>query len=213
MTAPPAFLIEPLDRERHDRAAFTCGKDPLDRYLREQASQDTKRKAAVVFIARRPDSLAVVGYYSLSQSSIRLDAVSQALRKRLPRYPDVPVTLLGRLAIDTSAQRSGLGTLLLGDACRRAMAVSEEVASTGILVEAIDEDAVAFYEKFGFVRFSEAANRLYLPMESLRARPPQFPPSPSPGTPSHSPPRNSPPRGSAPLAPQAPAADTPTPRS
>lgn len=168
MNAPPAFLIEPLDRELHDRAAFTCGKDPLDRYLREQASQDAKRNAAVVFIARRPDSLAVAGYYSLSQSAIRLDTVSQTLRKRLPRYPDVPVTLLGRLAIDTSAQRSGLGTLLLGDACRRAIAVSEEVASTGILVDAIDEDAVAFYEKFGFSRFSDATNRLYLPMESLR---------------------------------------------
>jgi ribosomal protein S18 acetylase RimI-like enzyme len=167
VSARQDFIIEPLDRERHDRAAFSCGKETLDRYLKEQASQDTKKKAAVVFVARRPDSMAVVGYYSLSQSSVRLDTVPEAMRKRLPRYPDVPVTLLGRLAIDASVQRAGLGSLLLGDACGRAASVAKEVASTGLLVEAIDEEAVAFYEKFGFVRFQEAASRLYLPMESV----------------------------------------------
>ena len=167
MSVPQGFVIEPLDRERHDRAAFACGKEPLDRYLKEQASQDTRKKAAVVFVARRPDSMAVVGYYSLSQASLRLDTVPDAMRKRLPRYPDVPVTLLGRLAIDGAVQRAGLGTLLLGDACRRAASVATEVASTGMLVEALDEDAVVFYEQFGFVRLHEAANRLYLPMESI----------------------------------------------
>jgi predicted N-acetyltransferase YhbS len=173
VSARPAFIIEPLDRDRHDRAAFACGNAVLDRYLLERASQDVRRQAAVVFVARRPDSLAVIGYYSLSQSSIRLDAVSPDMRKRLPHYPDVPVTLLGRLAIDIPVQRSGLGTLLLGDACRRAMAVAKEVASTGVLVDAIDEGAVAFYERFGFVQFSDAANRLFLPMTTLIARRPR----------------------------------------
>ncbi|MHB8838167.1 MAG: GNAT family N-acetyltransferase [Gemmatimonadaceae bacterium] len=167
MTGQPDYVIEPLDRDQHDRAAFACGKEPLDRYLHEQASQDIKKRAAAVFVARRTDSTRVLGYYSLSQLSVRLEAVPDALRKRLPRYPDVPVTLLGRLAIDESAQRTGLGTLLLGDACRRTVNVSKEVASTGLLVDAIDEEAVVFYQKFGFVRFTEAVNRLYLPMESF----------------------------------------------
>lgn len=81
----------------------------------------------------------------------------------------MPVTLLGRLAVHRELHGQGLGALLLGDAYRRVAAVAREVASTGLLVDAIDDDAVAFYAKFGFVAFAESAYRLFLAMPRVGA--------------------------------------------
>lgn len=162
--------IAPLDRDRHDRAAFSCGHPALDRYLHEQAGQDTRKRVAAVFVATRPGGAhAILGYYTLAQASVTLDALPMATRKRLPRYPDVPVTLLGRLAVHRHEQGAGLGRRLLGDACRRAAAVATEVASAGIIVDAIDDKAERFYRTFGFEPFRESPHRLFLPMGTIMA--------------------------------------------
>jgi GNAT superfamily N-acetyltransferase len=167
VNAQASLEIVPLDRPTHDRAAFTCGKAPLDRYLREQANQDAKRSVAATFIAVRTGDPTILGYYTLSQSSVVLTALPPQQQKRLPRYPDVPVTVLGRLAVSVTAQRAGVGSLLLGDACRRAAKVAEDVASTGVMVDAIDDDAVEFYRKFDFAPFPDTPRRLFLPMKTI----------------------------------------------
>jgi GNAT superfamily N-acetyltransferase len=161
------FAILPLDRDHHDRAAFACGNDALDRYLRQQAGQDARRRVAAVFVMTQPGETQVLGYYTLSQASVLLDALPPEQRKRLPRYPNVPVTLMGRLAVHRPAQGTGLGALLLGDACRRTAAVADEVASAGLLVDAIDDDATRFYERFGFTAFHDSSRRLFLPMRTI----------------------------------------------
>lgn len=99
-----AFVIEPFEKSRHDRAAFSSGQPSLDVYLQKQASQDFKRAVAAVFILRDEGSSQVLGYYTLSAYSIELSQVEEALARRLPRYPLLPATLLGRLAIDEAAQ-------------------------------------------------------------------------------------------------------------
>jgi len=162
-----AFAILPLDRAFHDRAAFACGTESLDRYLREQAGQDVKRRVAAVFVATRPREPHVLGYYTLAQASVLLGALPAGQQKRLPRYPAVPVTLIGRLAVHEEVQRAGLGALLLGDACRRAASVSRQVASAGLVVDAIDDRAAAFYENFGFLAFPVSPRRLFLPMNAI----------------------------------------------
>ena len=171
MTDQSLFEIAPLDRDRHDRAAFVCGKEVLDRYLQQQASQDVKRLAAAVFIATRRGESPVVGYYTLSQASVQLDALSPPQQKRRARFGEVSITLLGRLAVHAEVHGSGLGTVLLGDACRRAAAIADEVAAVGMLVDAIDDDAGRFYEKFGFTAFPESPRRLFLPMKTIQNYP------------------------------------------
>ena len=120
-----------------------------------------------MFVATQRNDVRVRGCFTLSQSAILLGELPNAIKKKLPRYPDVPVTLLGRLAVDGSAQGTGLGAVMLGDACRRATAVASEVASVGVLVDAIDENAARFYEHFGFVALSAACGRLFLPMGTI----------------------------------------------
>lgn len=162
-----AFVIEPFEKSRHDRAAFSSGQPSLDVYLQKQASQDLKRAVAAVFILRDEGSSQVLGYYTLSAYSIELSQVEEALARRLPRYPLLPATLLGRLAIDEAAQGQGLGALLLLDALQRSLRTAAQIASMAVVAEAIDEGAARFYAQYGFMAFGQESQKLYLPMEAI----------------------------------------------
>ncbi|OGF55203.1 MAG: GNAT family N-acetyltransferase [Candidatus Fraserbacteria bacterium RBG_16_55_9] len=159
--------MEPFNKKRHDRSSFCCGIELLDRYLHEQADQDRKRKIAAPFVLIEEDQLDVLGYYTLSAFSIHLEELPPDLTKRLPRYPDVPATLLGRLAVDQMHQGKGLGELLLMDALHRSLSQTAKVASFAIVVDAINENARNFYLHFGFQLFPDRSDRLFLPMKTI----------------------------------------------
>lgn len=164
----PEYRVEPLS-PHHDRAAFSCGVDQLDRYLREQASQDQRRRVAAVYILSSEGSDIVAGYYTLSSCSIEPSELAPHVAKRLPRYPALPGTLIGRLAVDQRYQGQGLGTRLLGEALERAYSLSAQVGSVAIVVDAKDEPAARFYERHAFRRFAIQPLRLYLTMATLEA--------------------------------------------
>lgn len=157
--------IEPLGAN-HDRSAFSCGAPELDRYLREQAGQDARRRVAAPFIAST-DGIRVLGFYTLSATSIQLIDVPTELAKRLPRYPRLPATLLGRLATDLSARGVGLGRFLVVDAMVRA--VRNEIASFAMVVDAKDEAAARFYERESFIRMPDDVSRLVRRMDDIAA--------------------------------------------
>ena len=160
---PPDLSVEPLGRH-HGRAAFSCGIESLDHYLKTQAGQDVKRKANGVFVlAGRSEPERILGYYTLCAASLAPGEVPLAARKHIPRYPLVSTTLIGRLAVAGQCQGLGLGALLLADALRRACAAASTVGSSMVVVDAISERAAAFYEANGFIRLPESL-RLVLPM-------------------------------------------------
>jgi len=158
-----AIRIEPLGAG-HDRSAFSCGVPALDRYLREQAGQDARRRVAAPFVASA-DGVKVLGFYTLSATSIQLAEVPDALAKKLPRYPRLPATLLGRLATDLSARGVGLGRFLLVDAIMRA--VRSEIASFALVLDAKDEATASFYERESFIRLPGTPIRLLRRMDDL----------------------------------------------
>ena len=162
MTA--AFVIEPLGAQ--DRSAFACGAAPLDRYLREQASQDVKRFLASCFVAVETATNTIAGFYTLAATSIQADELPPDLLKRLPRYPLLPAALVGRLAIDQRFHRKGLGGALLADAALRVL--KGDVKALAIIVEAKDENAVAFYRLQGFQPFASRPLSLFLPLGTVK---------------------------------------------
>jgi len=161
--------IEPLGA-KHDklRAAFSCGVESLDRYLKQQASQDAKRRAAVAYVLISEDNR-IAGYYTLSSDSMRADDLPEGLVKRLnlPRYPLMGATLIGRLARDLSFKGHGVGELLLTDALKVSLAMSRKIASVGVIVDAKDERAHHFYTGFGFTAFPESYKRLFMLMGTI----------------------------------------------
>lgn len=166
MSEQLALIIEPLGNN-HNRAAFSCGTDDLDNYFRRQASQDTKRRIARIFVVRsESDNETVLGYYTLSALSIDLSALPSDFAKKLPKHP-IPAALIGRLAVSSESQRTGIGKLLLADAIQRTLAVSDEIAVYAMVVDALNTEAKAFYRSFGFIKLSSDTNRLFLPLKSI----------------------------------------------
>lgn len=155
--------VEPLDN-RHDRAGFTSGVVPLDRYFRAQAGQDTRRRVASCFVLAEADATPLA-YYTLAATSLALTDLPPSIAKRLPRYPLVPATLLGRLAVDHRHRGRRLGEHMLLDACARAL--RSEIATFAVIVDAKDEPAAAFYRAYHFVPLDAGARRLFLPMTTI----------------------------------------------
>jgi len=162
------YRIEPLGKG-HDRKSFACGSEPLDRYLKQQASQDAEKRVAAPFVLVEPPSRCVLGYDTLSASIITADQWPPELARKLPRYPQLPVTLLGRLAVDQGHRGKGLGELLLIDALHRSLEAASEIGAMAVVVDAKDAAAEAFCEHFDFTRLQRQPSRLFLPMKTVAA--------------------------------------------
>lgn len=159
-------MIELLN-STHVRKDFCCGKDLLDNYLKTQAGQDVRRKLAVCFVSADEETKAVKGYYTLSNGSISLTSFSETIRKKLPNsYQAIPITLLGRLAVDKKSTGKGIGKLLLIDALFRSYEVSKKIGSFAVVVDPIDEMAESFYEKYGFIKLPDSG-KMFLPMKTI----------------------------------------------
>ena len=169
ISVPQFRNIEPLGA-KHDelRAAFSCGVEPLDRYLKQQASQDARKRIAVPYVLVSKDNR-IAGYYTLSSTNIRTDDLPTDLVKRLklPPYSGFGATLIGRLARDLSFQNQGIGGVLLADALRLALRMSYKITSVAVVVDAKNESARDFYKKREFIPFPETPNRLFLRLETI----------------------------------------------
>lgn len=162
-SASDALRVEALGAH-HDRSSFDSGVEPLDRYLRTQAGQDAKRRLAAPFVFILPDG-GIAGYYTLSATSLKLPDLPETVTRKLPRYPLIPATLLGRLAVDLRHRGQGHGRFLLADALFRA--VRSEIASFAILVDAKDENARRFYERESFLPLPDRPLKLFRPLADV----------------------------------------------
>lgn len=158
--------VVPL-RKAHDRKSFDCGNEALNRYLREQARQDAEKRVAAPFVLTQPGNPAVLGFYTLSASIIPMQELPPELMTRLPRYGQLPVTLLGRLAVDRTVGGQGVGEFLLVDALRRSLEGAQQIAAMAVIVDAKDQRAESFYRHFGFLPFQQTPLRLFLPMAQV----------------------------------------------
>jgi hypothetical protein len=148
--------IEPLN-DAHDRAAFVSGVEALDRYLKTQAGQDARKRVSSCFVLT-DDGVNPLGFYTLAATSIALTDLPTAVAKKLPRYPIVPATLMGRLAVDHRARGRRLGELMLMDAWGRAL--RSEIASYAFVVE-------GFYKAFQFLPLVASRRRFFIPMAEI----------------------------------------------
>jgi ribosomal protein S18 acetylase RimI-like enzyme len=165
------FRVEALS-SAHDRKSFSSGSEPLDRYLRELATQDIKRRVSNCFVAL-DDAGVIAGYYTFAATSFPLTELSAEEARRLPRYTLMPAGLIGRLAVDERFQGQRLGGALILDAATRA--AGADPAIFALVVDAKDDAAIAFYEHLQFRRFASRPATLFLPiataLQALNAKP------------------------------------------
>jgi len=150
----------------HERTTFNSGSEPLDRYLREQVTQDVRRRVAACFVASE-DGTRIDGYYTLASASLLLAELPASTGKKLPRYPTVPAVRMGRLAVDQGFKGQGLGGALLADALGRV--TRAEIAAYALMVDAKDDAAANFYRHHGFIALPDSPRTLFLPLATVKA--------------------------------------------
>ncbi len=157
---------EPLTRQ-HDRDAFDCGVTALNHYLQRYARQNHESGGAKTFVAVAPDEPKVIlGYYTISPGAIDFAQAPDVLTRRMGRY-DVPVFRLGRLAVSVARQGRGLGGELLLAAGERSLAVAQEVGGVALAIDARDDRAAQWYERFGALRLRDDPLKLVLPLATV----------------------------------------------
>jgi ribosomal protein S18 acetylase RimI-like enzyme len=157
------FITELMDKQ-HDKANFSCGIRELDNYIKQQASQDSKRNLTKVYVIIRNNK--IIGYYTLSAIAILQKSLPEDIIKKLPKYP-MPAILLGRLAIDQTCQKQNFGKSLLIDIMKRSLGFSSGIGIYALVVDAKNDIAKSFYQYFGFSEFIDEKMRLFIPMTTI----------------------------------------------
>ena len=163
------YRIEALDPARHRRAEFQCESPELTEFLRTRARKEMQsRSSACYVLVDETDPGRIVGYYTLSQTAVAMEQLPEPIAKRLPRYPQLGATLIGRLARDAAWKGQAIGRYLLIDALRRCVRYSAEVGAVVVVTDPKDDKARAFYASHGFVALDE--RRMLMPMSELIER-------------------------------------------
>jgi GNAT superfamily N-acetyltransferase len=158
---------EPLE-QRHNVDRFKCGREQLDRWLRAYAGQGQRGDTARTFVVCRRGETDVAGYYTLVASQIEQAEATGPVQRGTSKHFPIPACLIARLAVDRSEQGAGIGRSLLLDALQRTEHASRSVAMRAVLVHALDEEAAAFYARFGFKPASTEPLTLMVPLEAVR---------------------------------------------
>lgn len=169
MSGGAQFIVEALDPAKHRRAEFQCESPELTEFLRTRARKEMEaRSSACYVLVEEADPGRIVGYYTLSQTSVDVGKLPEATAKRLPRYPQLGATLIGRLARDIAWKGQQVGRFLLIDALRRCVRYSAEVGAVVVVTDPKDEQARAFYASHGFAPLDD--RRMFIPMSALMER-------------------------------------------
>ena len=153
-------------KKSHKRTAFDCGEPSLNDFLARFALQNQRNDNSRSFAAVNQDG-DIFGYYSLTVGQVSHEDAPAEVSARQPAYP-IPVAVLARLAVDQSKQGKGIGNLLMNDAMRRCLVISQQAGVRAVLVEAINDTAIEFYTRFGFQQSPINRSRLFLTLKSIR---------------------------------------------
>ena len=150
----------------HARQGFDCGRLELNAWLCQVASQHQKKGFSKTFVAvREADPTRICAYYALTLAELDSHHLPDGWRKKMPRR--APGVRLGRLAVDLHEQGKGLGEMLLVDALTRTQRIHQQAGGIGLFVDAIDDQAGAYYKRYGFEAAPDQALLLFLPVQSL----------------------------------------------
>ncbi|WP_137046423.1 GNAT family N-acetyltransferase [Pseudolabrys sp. FHR47] len=167
-----AFLarirIEPLDRKKHDRAAFSCGEERLDNFLKSMAARQQDDDHTRVYVACLDAGPGIAGFYALNSHAIDATTLPPDQRRKLPSYPTIPAIYLSVVAVARDQQGNGLGKLLLADAFKRCVVVADQIGAHFIVLDALNERAAKLYRELGFVDLPGHEPRMLIKMEVVR---------------------------------------------
>lgn len=150
----------------HDRSSFDCGNQALNQFLKQTARQHIQKGISRTFVlvdAEQPST--VLGFFTLSLCEVRAEKLPPQLAKKYPNR--VPGVKLARLAVSKVWQRQGIGEILMVEAMQRAIVILENAGIIGLFVDAKDEVAKAYYDRYGFVSLEDTPLKMFLPLQTI----------------------------------------------
>ena len=160
--------IEPLDRTKHDRAAFSCGDERVDNFLKKTAARQQDNDHTRVNVACLDDQNDIVGYYALNAHSVDVSSLPEEYRKKLPAYPTISAIYLSVVGIHEPLQGKGMGSFLLADAFKRATEAADLIGAHYLILDALDDRAAKLYRALGFVDLPGHEPRMLITMVNVR---------------------------------------------
>ena len=161
-------LVEPLNKS-HNRSDFDCGVEDLNQFIKKYAFQNQTNNINKTFVAidetiKHDENKDILGFYTLASGNIDIKQLPK--KQKHPQHP-VSVARLARLAVNLKSQNQGIGGYLLYDALNKIKAASNLVGMYAVIVDAKDEKAKSFYERYGFIELKNPAMTLFLPMKTI----------------------------------------------
>jgi len=166
------LITEQLNTTLHDRHSFDCGVNELNTFLKQHANQNQSKNISTTYVAvvavSSKDRKKIYGYYTLSAGHIQCDQLPENIKSKLPKYP-IPIARIGRLAVNKDHKGQGIGGLLLHDAFTNILSIADKMGVYAVVVDAKNNDAKAFYERYGFIELQDSALTLFLPIETIKS--------------------------------------------
>lgn len=168
-----SLCLQPLDTSSHDRAAFSCQEDRINRFLKKSANQQSKQDITKPYVAvprtNPADRLApIIGFYAINTHSIDVTELPEEATKKLPRYETISAIYISAIGVTEEHQGKGLGTFLMADAFQKCVEVAEIVGSRFVVLDALNEDAARLYERLGFHSLPSKPERMIQTMQAIR---------------------------------------------
>jgi ribosomal protein S18 acetylase RimI-like enzyme len=159
--------IEPLDRKKHDRAAFSCGEKRVENFLAYNAARQQDEGHTRVWVACLDQKPQIIGYYAINAHSVDVSTLPDIDRSKLPRFPTISAIYLSVVGVHSGYQNCGIGSYLMADAFRRSAKAAEAIGAYFIVLDALNEKAAALYRRLGFVDLAGHAPRMLIKMSQI----------------------------------------------
>ena len=162
--------IEPLDRNIHDRAAFSCGEQRIDNFLKTNAAGQQDQGVTKAYVIVEPPEKRVLGFYAMNAHSIDATVIPEDLRKKLPKYPTFGAIYISMIGTHTDLQGRGMGSYLLADSLRRCIDVADKTGVLAVMLDALNDDAARLYRRIGFIDIPSEQHhrRMMISMQAVR---------------------------------------------
>jgi hypothetical protein len=168
------FIIAPLDPEKHDRAAFSCGVEQVDNFFKKTANKLSKADNLRVFVMSAPDG-SVIGFYALNAHAIAYQDLPEAFVRNRPGHGYIPAAYISMIGRDRKYTGHGFGGDLLVDCLRRIALAADSLGLAVAVLDVLDdgrpeqvEKRLALYKEYGFIPFPSQPLRLFMPMATIR---------------------------------------------
>lgn len=167
--------FKPFDPDIHDRAAFSCGTDQIDNFLKLTAKKHQKGDYTRVWVAVGEDDKRIWGFYAINAHSIEVEEFPEKYQKKAPNHDSVPAAYISTFGVDRDFQGQGVGQILLADCLIKIAQISNEIGLHAVVLDVLDNgkaDEVGrrknFYERAGFQSFPSMPLRIFLPIQTIR---------------------------------------------